>query len=131
MIEEQFYATVKLVSGEEIFSVVQPCDEDDRILLYLENPVTIEAVVVKNMGFQGFKVDPWLQYADDDVCVISMDRVITISEVKNTELITVYKKFVDQYKRRNRKSEITPEMGYLSKISDARIRLEKLYRDQN
>lgn len=129
--EEEFYATIKLVSGEEIFSVVQPCEEDDRVLLYLDTPVTIEPIISKSMGFQGFKIDPWLQYADDGIVVVDMDRVITMSEVNSKEIISIYKKFLQQYRRRNKKMELTPEMGYLSTISDARTRLEKLYRDQN
>ncbi len=34
MIEEDFYATVKLKTGEEIFAKVAASEEDDRTFLY-------------------------------------------------------------------------------------------------
>ena len=34
MIEDDFYATVKLKSGEEIFAKVAASEEDDRTLAY-------------------------------------------------------------------------------------------------
>ena len=40
--EEDFYAIIKLISGEEILSKVCPCDEDDRIVLILDNPITMD-----------------------------------------------------------------------------------------
>ena len=39
MYEEEFYAAIKMVSGEEVFSKVCPCEEKDRIILILDNPV--------------------------------------------------------------------------------------------
>ena len=40
--EEDFYAVVKLISGEEIFSIVCPSEEEGRTMIILNNPVTIE-----------------------------------------------------------------------------------------
>ena len=48
--EEEFFAVIKLISGEEIFSKVCPCEEDERTLLILENPVTVETVNLKQFG---------------------------------------------------------------------------------
>ena len=33
--EDDFYASLKLISGEEVFAKVAACDEDNRILLLL------------------------------------------------------------------------------------------------
>jgi hypothetical protein len=126
--EDDFYAVIKLISGEEIFSVVCPSEEDGRIMLILHNPVTIETVVMKNLGMQGFKIDPWLQFADDDTFLLDMDKVVTISEVRDTETLEMYHKFLRQKNNKQNKGDLTPEMGYLSTVADARIRLEKLYK---
>ena len=42
MIEDDFYATIKLKSGEEIFAKVAAEEEPDRTILVVSNPVTIK-----------------------------------------------------------------------------------------
>jgi hypothetical protein len=131
MMEEDFYAVIKLISGEEIFSLVCPSEEEGRMMLILNNPVTIEVVVMKQMGMQGFKIDPWIKFADDDTFLLDMDRVITISEVRHSETIEMYHKFIRQQENKNSKNPLTAEMGYLSSVSEARKRFEKLYKSQD
>jgi hypothetical protein len=128
MMEEDFYAVLKLVSGEEIFSVVCPSEEDGRTMLILHNPVTIETVVMKNIGMQGFKIDPWLRFADDDTFLLDMDKVLTISEVRDPETLEMYHKFLRQKNSKKSKGDLTPEMGYLSTVAEARVKFEKLYK---
>ena len=41
MDKEEFYAVLKLVSGEEIFAKVSPCEEEDKTILILDCPVTV------------------------------------------------------------------------------------------
>ena len=121
--ENEFYAAIKLVSGEEIFSIVSPTEEDDRTLLMLENPVTIEPIVSKNQGIVGYKVKPWMMIPDDDIYIIDMNKVITMTEVNNDQIIRIYQKFV------NNSSQVflDKHMGFISKVDDARKSLEKLY----
>ena len=42
--EDDFYASLKLISGEEIFSKVSVCDEDNRTMLILAYPVILEEI---------------------------------------------------------------------------------------
>lgn len=129
--EEDFYAVIKLISGEEIFSIVSPTEEGDRTFLILNNPVTIEVVVMKQIGMQGYKVDPWLKFADDDTFILTMDKILTISEVRDEETIEMYHKFLRQRENKDSKNPLTPEMGYLSSVSEARKIFEKLYKSQD
>ena len=131
MMEEDFYAVIKLVSGEEIFSIVCPSEEEGRTMLILNNPVTIEVIVMKQIGMQGYKLDPWLKFADDDTFLLDMTKVLTISEVRDEETIEMYHKFLKQKDKENAKSSLTPEMGYLSSVSEARKIFEKLYKSQD
>ena len=39
-IEDDFYATIKLNSGEEVFAKVAASEEEDRTMLILHTPVT-------------------------------------------------------------------------------------------
>jgi len=131
MMEEDFYATIKLISGEEIFSIVCPSEEDERTMLILNNPVTIEVIVMKQIGMQGYKIDPWLRFADDDTFLLDMSKVLTISEVRDEETIEMYHKFLRQKDESDSKNPLTPEMGYISSVSEARKKLEKLYKSQD
>ena len=131
MMEEDFYAVIKLISGEEIFSIICPSEEDDQTMLILNNPVTIEVIVMKQIGMQGYKIDPWLKFADDDTFLLNMDKVLTISEVRDEEMIEMYHKFLRQQDNKNSKNSLSAEMGYLSSVSEARKKFEKLYRGQD
>ena len=129
--EEDFYAVIKLISGEEIFSIVCPSEEDEKTMLILQNPVTIEVIVMKQIGMQGFKIDPWLKFADDDTFLLDMDKVLTISEVRDEETIGMYHKFLTQQQNKNSRTPVSSDMGYLSSVSEARKRFEKLYKGQS
>ena len=48
MMEEEFYASIKLVSGEEVFALVSASEEEDRTLLILDNPVIISPMEARD-----------------------------------------------------------------------------------
>ena len=126
MTEDDFYATIKLKSGEEIFALVGYSEEEDRIFLLLESPITIEKI--KNRGgIQGFRVEPWLKTSREDLFVINMDDVLTISESKDLETIAMHETFSRQYDDYNQEKKLNRKMGYISTISEAKKSLEKLY----
>jgi len=60
MMEEDFYATLKLKTGEEIFCKVLPSEEDDKIMLLLSNPVIVSEINARGNKI-GYKVEPWLR----------------------------------------------------------------------
>jgi len=126
--EEEFYGVLKLVSGEEILSKVCPCEEDDRIILILDNPIIIETVNIKQLGMSGLKVYPWVKMSDESMFIIDMKNVLTVSETKDDELIRIHEKYVRERNRKSGKTKLTPNMGYLSSVADARINLEKLFK---
>ena len=39
MMEEDFYASIKLVSGEEIFAKISPSEENENLCFLLLNPI--------------------------------------------------------------------------------------------
>ena len=128
---QDFLAVIKLVSGEEIISTVTSSEEDDRTLLLLDNPVIFESVMMKNMTMGAIKVIPWVQAASDTILILDMDKVITMSEVFDKEVIRIYNRYLIDKDRESNESIISKDMGYLSSVSDARIFLEKLYKKKN
>ena len=125
---EEFYAVIKLISGEEIFAKVVPCEEENRTLLLLDNPVIFENILIKHLGVGAVKIEPWLTVSNDSIIVIDMDKVITISEVHDDQYISVYTKYLRDKDRDSNQTEVNPNMGFLSSVSDARVFLEKLYK---
>ena len=128
MIEDEFYATVKLNSGEEIYAKVAASEEEGRTMLILHSPITI--VEVKQRGSMvGYKVEPWLKTTKDDMFIINMDKVITLSESNDMEIISVYQQFVqDSARDKKGQPKLSRKMGYLSSVNDAKDILEKLYK---
>lgn len=121
--EEEFYASIKLVSGEEIFAIVCPTDEEGKTLLILENPVIIDPMVSRNAGIVGYKVRPWMKIPDDDIYIIDMDKIITMTEIHDKQIIGIYKKYMSDSSQVN----LEKSMGFISKVDDARKVLEKIY----
>jgi hypothetical protein len=126
--EEEFYATIKMISGEEVFSKVCPCEEENRIILILDNPVTMKPVIIRKYKLTALKVDPWMKLTDDTTFIVDMNKVITMTEVRNESIIRIYNKYIKDKNGLTVKSELNSNMGFVSSVSDARISLEKLYK---
>ena len=131
MIEDEFYATLKLNSGEEIYAKVAASEEEGRTMLILHSPITI--VEVKQKGSMvGYKVEPWLKTTKDDMFIINMDNVITLSESTDLEIISVYQQFVqDMARSKSGGPKLSRRMGYVSSVNDAKDILEKIYKKKN
>ena len=128
--EEDFYVTLKLRSGEEIFARVAASEEEDRTMLILHNPITVVEIKSKN-GLVGYKVEPWLRTSRDDMFIINLNNVITMSECQDTEMMVLHQQFVHDTGNGRGSSRINRRMGYISSVNDAKDILEKIYKNSN
>jgi hypothetical protein len=126
--EEEFYAILKLISGEEILSKVCPCDEDNRIILILDDPIIMETILIRKLEMTTIKVTPWIKFSNNRMFVMDMKNVITMTEVDDEDLIHIHQKYAREKNKKSNQTEITPKMGYLASIDDARKSLEKIYK---
>ncbi len=126
--EDDFYATIKFKNGEEIFAKVAASEEEDRTMLVISHPIT--TVEIKQRGqMVGYKVEPWLKTTKDDMFIINMDNVLTISESSDVHMINMFQQFVQDSSRDKRgQPKLSRKMGYISSVNDAKDILEKLYR---
>ena len=124
---EDFLAAIKLVSGEEILSKVVVCsDDDDRIIL--ENPVICQEVRTPGANIPlGYKFGPWMKLTDEEVFIVDMNRIITMSEIKDKEVNKTYSTIIKQGFTRSH-PEITKEMGYINSVNEARRQFEEIYK---
>ena len=133
---DEFYAIIKLVSGEEIFSMVcSDSNEDDPILL-LHHPVIMNMIQSPKGSF--IKVTPWMEMTDDDMFAVRLDKIITMTETNDKKLIQVYKHYIEDVDNENNqdtldiykfggKVDISNQMGYISSVEEARSSLEKIF----
>ena len=127
-IEDDFYATIKLKSGEEVFARVAACEEEDRTMLIIHSPVTF--IEIKNKGgLVGYKVEPWLKTTREDMFIVNMDSVITLSESSDMEMIIMYQHFLrDSQREMHHQHKLNRRMGYISNVNDAKENLEKIFK---
>ena len=137
--DNEFYASIKLVSGEELFSVVSVEEGTDNPLIMLQNPVTMKMVSTPEGSI--VKVKTWMNIPGDDPIVIRWDKVITVTEIKDPSVITIYNNYLEDERydinqigevnkthRNDVKSKLTNKMGYISTVDDARKYLEGIYK---
>jgi|TARA_R100001460_G_scaffold82452_1_gene123436 hypothetical protein len=129
MIEDDFYATVKFKSGEEIFAKVAATDEEDRTLLVLSNPIIVQEIKSRS-GVTGYKVEPWLKTTSDDMFVVKLDDVLTMSESSDIEMIMMYQDYIRSSNKgdSDNQSNISRNMGYLGNVNDTKELLEKIFK---
>jgi hypothetical protein len=128
-IEEDFYATVKLKSGEEIFAKVAASEEEDRTILIVFSPIIVSEIKGRT-GIVGYKLEPWLKTTTEDMFIINLEDILTLSESSDVEMITMYQSYIRDYdKVKNNQSKISRKMGYISNVNDAKEILEKLYKN--
>ena len=127
-IEEDFYCTLKLKTGEEIFAKVAASEESDRTMLIISNPIIVSEI--KNRSkILGYKIEPWLKTTTEDMFIINLQDVLTLSESFDIEMIMMYQSYVRQSgKEKNNESRINRRMGYISNVNDAKEILEKIFK---
>ena len=127
---EEFYGVIKLITGEEIFALISVEENDHgNPVVLVQTPVTMK--VLSHAHGQYVKVKPWLELADEDMYVISYDRIITMSQVKDKKLIEFYTRYLEEDGldfELDGKVKINEQMGYISTVEKSRKLLEELYK---
>ena len=129
--EDDFYATIKFNSGEEVFAKVAASEEENRTMLVVHNPIMISEIRGK-VGIVGYKVEPWLKTTKEDMFIINLDRVLTLSESKDMEMIHMYHNFLRDHEREMKnQAKMSRRMGYLGNVHDTKEMLEKIFKNSN
>ena len=132
---EEFYSVIKLISGEEIFALVSIDNDQEDPVIILQNPLVMK-MMNSSKGGSYIKVNRWIELSSEDIFVMRLDRIITMSESKDAKLIAIYDNFIeDEQDERtidvsqpNGEVEITDTMGYISSVEDARKKFEELFK---
>jgi hypothetical protein len=125
---EEFYAAIKLVSGEEIFSLISVDENDGDPIIILQNPVIMKVFMSQTGTY--IKIKPWMEIPDDDLFLIKLDKVVTMTEIKNQSTIDFYHRYLNDDNVDNEidgKVKISDRMGYLGSVESARKSLEDIF----
>ena len=121
MDKTEFLAAIKLVSGEELLSMVTSVHDENGDYLIIENPIEVEEVILPNKQ-AGAKVQPWMKFSREEQFVVPKEHVITIVEV--AEEVEV---FYHMSLRKLNNDFITDAKGKISTVDEARIKLNKIF----
>ena len=135
MIGSDFHATIKLITGEEIFALVSVDNTEEDPVIIIQSPVIMK--VLSTGKGQIMKIRPWLDVPGDDIYIIKYDRILTMSEVKDKMIISMYQTYCQEgdfdfgefINEETSNHEVTKQMGYISNVEDARKKLEDLFKD--
>ena len=129
---EEFYSIIKLMSGEEVFSLISVDENNGAPVIILQNPLVMKIMESPKGSF--IKVKKWVELSEEDMYVISYDKILTLTECKDNKLISIYNNYIldeddigDVYKASG-KVKITDQMGYISNVEDARKKFEVLFK---
>jgi len=133
---EEFYSILKLISGEEIFSLVSVDESGEDVVVILQNPLVMKMINSPKGSY--IKVKRWIELSCEDIFIMRFDRIITMSESKDKRLISIYNNYIedidlnenmiDLNTQSKGKVNISSEMGYISSVDDARKKFEVLFK---
>ena len=127
---EEFYAVLKLITGEEIFALVSVDENDGDSIIMLSNPVIMK--MLSSPAGQYVKVKPWLELPDQDLFLIKYDKIVTMSEVTDKNIIKFYTKYLNEDDvdfEIDGKVTLNDRMGLLTTVEDARKSLERVFKN--
>ena len=127
MQEEEFYATIKLVTGEEIVSKV--CYMPDEDSLILENPLEVLPVeqTKSSVKVNGFTLVEWIRSTFDQMFILPKQHILTMTET-DKKIEVFYKKTLKKLNSGVENSQFTRKMGRIGSVKEAKKYLEDIYK---
>ena len=133
--EEEFIATIKLITGEEIISKVSYMPEDDSLVL--ENPMSVSHIAQqkKSLHINGFALHEWIHSTFDHMFILPKQHVLTMTEVEDPRIKHFYTESVkrhvielDAFKKVSNPQNFTRNMGKVGSVQNTKKLLEDLYK---
>ena len=127
------YATIKLITGEEIFSQVEEFIDGEERHLVLMDPAIVKQLPAKQGPFALYRIEPWLKLSDERIFMIELKHILYYSRSSDQEKITTYRRWVKSLNKetaeKDSKVGISSSLGFVSKVNDTRESLENIFKD--
>ena len=128
--DEEFLATVKLITGEEIVAKVCYLEDDDKVLL--ENPLQVEIAKQRKgqLEVSGFSFKEWVSATFDNMFILNRHHIITMTEVDG-QIQEFYEKTLQRLENgkslTGRGHKLPKSSGYLGSVKDMKKSLEDIF----
>ena len=82
------------------------------------------------MGVVGYKVEPWLKTTTEDMFILNISDVLTMSESSDIEMIMMYQDYVrSSNSDEDNNTQLNRRMGRIGNVRDAKEVLEKIFKN--
>tara|TARA_B100000925_G_scaffold152998_1_gene114754 strand:+ start:722 stop:1123 length:402 start_codon:yes stop_codon:yes gene_type:complete len=131
MKDEEFYSTIKIVTGEEIVAKVIYLEEEDKVML--EDPLVVEIQRTRKGALEiaGFVFKEWLSATFEDLFVLNREHIVTMSEI-DPSIREFYEKTLDRMKNTkqlaNTADKLPRKSGYVGSVSKFKKSLEDIFK---
>ena len=131
MKDEEFYSTIKIVTGEEIVAKVIYLEDEDKVML--EDPLVVEMQRSRKglLEISGFVFHEWLSATFEDLYVLNREHIVTMSELDPT-VQEFYKKTLERIKNgktlANTADKLPRKSGYIGSVTKFKKSLEDIFK---
>ena len=128
--EEEFYATVKLLSGEELVAKVYYLPDEDKVIL--DRPLVVENARQRKgqVEVTGFQLKEWVSATFDNMFVVKRDHIMTMIEIEG-DIVDFYEKTLVRMESgkslAGRGNKLPRGSGYLGSVKEMKKTLEDIY----
>tara|TARA_B100001029_G_C14750289_1_gene280384 strand:- start:83 stop:487 length:405 start_codon:yes stop_codon:yes gene_type:complete len=129
MMGEEFHGVIKLITGEEIFAMISIDENDGDPIIMVQDPVIMK--VLQNPTGQYVKVKPWLELPEDNIFLIKYEKIITMTEIKDSQMIEFYKRYLsdaDVDIELDGRVKLNQKLGLITTVEESRRMLEEIYK---
>ena len=128
--EEEFYATLKLISGEEIVAKVCYLPDEDKIML--EKPLQVELAKQRKgqLEVSGFSFKDWISATFEEMFIIDRHNILTMTEIDG-QILEFYEKTINRLDGAKslvgRGNKLPRQSGYLGSVKEMKKTLEDIF----
>ena len=98
-------------------------------MLLVSNPIVVGEIKSK-IGTVGYKIEPWLKTTTEDMFILNMNDVLTMSESSDIEMIMMYQDYIrTANKPKGNNLTIDRKMGRIGNVNDMKEILEKIFKN--
>ena len=128
--EDEFCATLKLMTGEEIVAKVVYLEDEDKVML--ENPLQVLSAKQRKgqLEVSGFSFTEWISASFDNMFIIKRDHIMTMTEI-DPLIQDFYEKHLLRLENgktlTGRAGKLPRGSGYLGSVTEMKKSLENIF----
>ena len=141
--DEQFFAALKLNTGEEVLGEVLISEDPDtkKDMIFIQNPAKTKVIELPDSDDESARnhkvamgLIRWMNFSDEDFYVLDESAIISIAPMSK-EAVMMYKRWVRKeiLNEEDNETEVpmNKSMGLVSKVDEARSFLEKIFNGES